>query len=298
MPKHISFFSIIVALGLLTVPVPVLGQALVPYTLQLDSEELEQQGLNLAQDAVQLVRFQQYDLALPRAELATQLAPNSYQTWFILGSLYVQNKEVDKAIEALQRAHSLEPQEAGILFTLGSAHFQKANYTQAIADLEMGLKIEPEVPEALFDLGNSYYMIEQYPQAIATYEKAAAQKPTDSWPVWPAINNMGLVKYEQGDVAGALEKWQAALAFDEEAAEPQLATAVALYTRGERQKGISLGEAAIRTDNRYADLEFLKENLWGKRLLSDTKMFLENPQIQATIAQNQEPPLRVEVAPK
>jgi cytochrome c-type biogenesis protein CcmH/NrfG len=153
-PKRIPLFSILVLLGLLSVQVPVSGQALLPYTLQLDSKELEQQGLNLAQDAVQLVRFQQFELALPRAELATQLAPKSYQTWFILGSLYVQTKELDKGIDALQRAKSLEPNEAGILFTLGSAHFQKAQYTTAVAELEAGLKIKPNVPEAFLSLSS------------------------------------------------------------------------------------------------------------------------------------------------
>ncbi|HEY9667313.1 MAG TPA: tetratricopeptide repeat protein, partial [Coleofasciculaceae cyanobacterium] len=174
MPKRISLFSIVVLLGLLSVQAPVAGQALVPYTLQLDSKQLEQQGLNLAQEAVQLLRFQQYELALPRAELAAQLAPKKYQTWFILGSLYVQTKELDKGIKALQQAKSLEPKEAGIFFTLGSARFQKGEYNAAIAELEKGLAIKSDVPEALFDLGNSYYMLKQYPKAVAQYEKAVA----------------------------------------------------------------------------------------------------------------------------
>jgi tetratricopeptide (TPR) repeat protein len=293
-PKHIPLLSIFVFLGLLSVQVPVAGQALVPYTLQLDSKQLEQQGLNLAQDAVQLVRFQQYELAMPRAKLATQLAPRNYQTWFILGSLYVQNKELDEGIKALERAKSLEPKESGIFFTLGSAHFQKAEYNKAIAELETGLKLKSNVPEALFDLGNSYYMLKQYPKAIAQYEKAVAQEKK----FWPAINNIGLVKYEQGDVNGAIKHWQDAIAIDSEAAEPKLAAAVALYAKGDKEKAVTMGETAIRLDSRYADLEFLKENLWGERLLAETKKFLENPRIQASIVQNQDSSAQVERAPQ
>lgn len=294
MLKRIPLLSIFVFLGLLSVQVPVSAQALVPYTLQLDSKELEQQGLNLAQEAVQLVRFQQYDLAMPRATLATQLAPKSYQTWFILGSLYVQDKELEKGIEALQRAKSLAPKEAGVFFTLGSARFQKGEYNAAITELESGLKLKPNVPEALFDLGNSYYMLKQYPNAIAQYQKAVTQEKK----FWPAINNIGLVKYEQGDVAGAIKEWQAAAAIDDQAAEPLLASAVALYTGGDQEKALSMGEAALRIDERYGDLKFLKENLWGDRLLSDTKKFLEVPRIQAMIARSQSQPVQVETAPK
>lgn len=293
-PKHIPLISILLLLGLVSAQAPVAGQALVPYTLQLDSKQLEQQGLNLAQDAVQLVRFQQYELAMPRAELATQLAPKAFQTWFILGSLYIQNKELDKGIKALEQAKSLDPKESGIYFTLGSARFQKAEYPKAIAELEAGLKIKPNVPEALFDLGNSYYMLKAYPKAIAQYEKAVAQEKK----FWPAINNIGLVKYEQGDVQGALERWQSAIAIDDQAAEPRLAAAVALYAKGEQDKGIALGEAALRIDSRYADLDFLKENLWGERLLSETQKFLANPKIQASIAQNQASPTQMEVTPR
>ncbi len=36
-----------------------------------------------------------------------------------------------------------------------------------------------------------------------------------------------------------------------------------------------MGEAALRIDKRFADVAFLKENLWGDRLLADTKKFLQ-----------------------
>ncbi|MGQ4649439.1 tetratricopeptide repeat protein [Lyngbya aestuarii] len=297
MPKHIPLFSLLVIFGLLSVQTPASGQALLPYTLQLDSEKLEQQGLNLVQDAVQLVRFQQYELALPKAELAIQLAPDIYQTWFILGTLYVQNQELDKGIAALKKARSLAPDEAVILFNLGSAHLKKEDYQAAVTDLSAGLKLQSEVPEALFalfDLGNAYYMLKDFDKAVSAYDKAVAKEKD----FWPAINNIGLVKYEQGDVTGAIDKWQAAIAVDQEAAEPKLAVAVALYGQGELEKAISMGEAAILLDSRYADLEFLKENLWGERLISATQKFLENPKIQDALAKSQQTPITVEVAPE
>ncbi len=294
MPKRNWLFSLLAVAGLWSVALPVSGQALLPYTPQLNSEQLEQQGLELAQEAVQLVRFQQYELALPRAKLAAQLAPNRFQTWFILGSLYVQQEKLDEGIEALQQAHSLAPEEAQILFTLGSAYFQSGNYRAALAELEAGLKIEPDVPGALFDLGNVHLMLEQFPEAIASYKKAFAQDKK----FWPAINNIGLIKYEQGDVQGAIENWQKAIAINREQAEPQLAVAVALYTQGQWEKGLKLGEAALDIDSRYADLGFLKENLWGDRLLKDTEVFLETPQMQAILARFQEQLPEIETAPE
>jgi tetratricopeptide (TPR) repeat protein len=137
-------------------------------------------------------------------------------------------------------------------------------------------------------------MLKQFPKAIAQYEKAVSLEKN----FWPALNNIGLVKYEQGDIRAAIKQWEAAIAIDDEAAEPQLAIAVALYAQGDQEKGLSQGEAAIRLDSRYADLEFLKENLWGDRLLADTKKFLETPRIQASIGPNQGSPSREEVSPQ
>ena len=295
MPKRNSWLSFLVILGVWNMAVPALGQALVPRTLQLDSTQLEQQGLVLAQEAAQLAQFQQYELALPRARLATQLAPKNYQAWFLLGGLYLQTDKYKESIGALQQARSLAPQNPSILFAMGSAHFQQGNYSAAIQSLQAGLKLKPNDPEGLFDLGNAYYRIGRLPDAVNTYNQAIAQP---SWEKWPAINNIGLIKYEQGDVNGAIKQWQAALAIEKQAAEPQMAMAVALYTRGDRAQSLKLGETALRTDGRYGDLEFLKLNLWGNRLLADTKKFLATPRMQAALQERQTQPEAVQVTPQ
>ena len=118
-------------------------------------------------------------------------------------------------------------------------------------------------------------------EAILQYEKAFAQESS----LWPAINNVGLVKYEQGEIDIAISKWRQAIKVDPKAAEPLLALAVALYTKGQAQEALSLGETALRLDSRYADSDYLKENLWGDRLIKDTQKLLANPQIQKVLVE-------------
>lgn len=283
-PKRIGLISLVVVCSLWSMPKAADAQALVPHTLQLDTAKLERQGLSLAQEAAQLAQFQQYEMAMPRARLASQLAPKSDKVWFLLGGLYLQTKEIDSAIAALKKAQSLNPKNGDVLFALGSANFQQKKYQVAASYFQEGLKLKPNNPEGLFDLGNAYYMLGRFPDAIAQYNQAVTQDKK----FWPAINNIGLIKYEQGDIPGAIQQWQAAIAIDKQAAEPLLALAVALYNKGDRQQGLAMGETAIRIDDRYADLEFLKENLWGDRLLADAKKFLELPRIQATLQQRGE----------
>nr|WP_317264190.1 tetratricopeptide repeat protein [Arthrospira sp. SH-MAG29] len=256
------------------------AQALLPYTLQVDSEHLQQTGEGLIEEAAQLTRFQQYQLALPRAELATQLAPNNYQTWALLGSLYIQVDRTEAGIEALNRAQALAPDNPAIRFVLGEAYFRKGEYQRSVEQIQQGLRINPNVPGALFDLGNAYFQLGQFEQAIAQYEEAYKQERL----LWPAINNIGLVEYELGKTDSAVQRWEEAFAIDETAAEPLLAIAVALYQQGYTERALTLGEQALQLDSRYAELEFLRENLWGDRLRSDAQTFLSTPRMRQTIS--------------
>ena len=280
MPKRNWLLFLLIGLGVGNIALPGRTQALLPYSPNVDTAQLEQQGLALTEDVIQLVRFQQYDLALSRAKLATQLAPKKYQTWFILGTLFLQQDDLDQGMKSLLKAQSMAPDEAGIKFTLGNAYFQKGDYNAAIASLESGLKIKPGTPTALFDLGNSFLKLGKWEDAITAYEKAVGSDKT----FWPAINNTGLVKYEQGDIEGALKKWEAATTIDKEQAEPQLAIAVALYAQGKQEQALKKGESALKIDGRYRDLKFLKENLWGEKLLQDTQTLLSNPTMQSFLS--------------
>lgn len=293
-PKRNWLFFLLVSFGVWNIALPARTQALLPYSPHLDTAQLEQQGIALTENVIQLVRFQQYGLALAHAKLATQLAPQKYQTWFILGTLFLQQNELDQALESLLKAQSMAPEEAGIKFTLGNVYFQKADYNAAIASLESGLKIKPETPSALFDLGNSFLKVAKWNDAIKSYEKAVSIEKD----FWPAINNMGLVKYEQGDLDGALKKWQTAVSIDKEQAEPQLAIAVALYAQGQKEQGIIAGEKALKLDGRYGDIKFLKENLWGEKLIGDTQTFFSSPNIKSLLSRIDTSPATPKKDPK
>ncbi|NEP62953.1 MAG: tetratricopeptide repeat protein, partial [Symploca sp. SIO2G7] len=168
-----------------------------------------------------------------------------------------------------------------IWFTLGSAYFSEAKYLQSVNALEKGLDLEPGNTAAHFDLGNAYYRLNRYQQAIEEYEAAV---DFDSQ-FWPAINNIGLVFYEMGDLNSAIDYWEQSLNVSDEEPEPTLAIAVARYAANiNRPEAIESATAALERDSRYADLDFLAENLWGTRLLSATEVMFGTPGLQEVIS--------------
>ncbi len=282
----------LLGMGLLGYPTIVHSQTLLPLVPNLNFANLEERGIALARDAAQLAQFQQLDMALPRARLAVQLAPKAYQTHAVLGSIYLRREEFDAAIAALTTANRLQPDNAGVLFSLGSAYLRRQRYDLAVQSLQRGLRLRPNEATAIFDLGNVYFLQGRGEAAIAEYRRVLGIDKN----FWAATNNIGLVEYERGNIDRAIALWEEAtkqaLAANDRAAEPQLAIAVALYIRGDRTRGLALGKDALSADPRYGQLEFLKENLWGEKLLSHAQTVLANPALQEILQNAPLPPRR------
>lgn len=208
---------------------------------------------------------------------ATVLAPNSDEIWYLLGGMYVQTKQYDDAILALKKAKSLNLKNADVLFALGQVYQEQQNYPDAVESLQAGLKLRPNEAQSLFVLGVIFHKQGKLPDAITQYLKASAQSTKYSSLSTASLNNIGLINYEQGNVTGAIRQWTSVLETNsfQPPVETQLALSVALYTKGERQKGQKLAQEALRSDPRYQNIEFLKQNLWGDRLLADTNKFLQ-----------------------
>ena len=275
-----TFLSLLVIFGVSLPTVPVRAQSMVPHTLELKNNELEQTGIKLLQEAFQLAQFDQGPLALSRAKLAVQLLPDSAEAWALLGALYLNDDKPREGISALETSRRLKRDNAGVLFSLGSAYFRTEQYDRSRRAIEAGLKLKPKTADALFDLGNTHYKLGNYDQAISQYQLSYKTDKT----LWPAINNIGLVQYEVGKIDQAIESWESAIALDDKASEPKLALGVALFIQGDKTAGIKLAQDALSSDNRYGEVDFLLENLWGDRLIKDTKMLLNTPMIQSTLS--------------
>ena len=59
-----------------------------------------------------------------------------------------------------------------------------------------------------------------------------------------------------------------------------LAMAVALFTQGKQAEAYTTAEKAISLDSRYANIQYLKDNLWGDKLLNDTRKLIQTPRVR------------------
>ena len=97
------------------------------------------------------------------------------------------------------------------------------------------LEVNETVVSPLLQWADRLFRENQLSMALDAYEKALAIRPQ----VLPAMTNIGLIKYELGEIESAIARWQTVAELDNENAEVQMALAVALYKNGNLEKIIN-----------------------------------------------------------
>jgi len=278
-------------LGLLTAATPALAQAPLFTVPELSSKQLQERAQQLSTDAIRLARVARLEEAEALAALAVQLSNKDYQTYTILGVLSLQNNKPEQALTALRRAAELAPDKASVQFNLALVYQRQKDYPKAANAFERGLKLDPKASDEHFNLGNVYVLLGRRQDAMQSFKQAVALRKN----FWEAVNNIGLLNTRRATSNEAKRRWQEAIDISErderaeKAAEPRLALGVALYAQGQQEAGLALSEEALTIDRRYGELDYLKENLWGERLLADTARVLGTPRIRAALQRIPEP---------
>jgi tetratricopeptide (TPR) repeat protein len=256
---------------------------------------------------------QDYQKALADFSSAIELLPNNFNYYLERGIVYSSLKDYRNAIADFSSAIELEPNNSQLYSNRGFAYFFSQDYQRAIADFSSAIKLEPNNAQLYSNRGNIYSNSGDYQNAIADANKVISLQPdnanayfargviyqkqgnynaaladynlalTKDKNYWVAINNIGFIKYEKGNVDEAIQQWQKSIAIAPKAAESQLALAIALYSKGEQAQGIEMAKKALKIDNNLGKLDYLKKNLWGDRILSDTQKLFQEEAIQAML---------------
>ena len=264
-------WSLVGAIGLLlTTGLP--AKALVPYVYLPQRQELEGAGMGIAQAAARLLRLGQAGDAARLAALTVQLLPEDPRGWVLLAEAQLRSNQLEQAGISLAKAKQLDPRNPGIWFAEGSLALRASKPSEAINLLEQGLKLDRSNAGAYFDLGNARILLGQSSEALAAFERASSLRKD----FWEALNNQGLVLFEQGKNKAAIQRWRQVLGIKPDAAEPTLALAAGLFASGAegRSEALELAGKALDNDPNYVLESYQKEQLWGPKLRSTTQQLL------------------------
>ncbi|MFN7499953.1 MAG: tetratricopeptide repeat protein [Dolichospermum sp.] len=225
------------------------------------------------------LQLKDYKQAIADYTQAIQLDPKNATYYGGRGFAYFQLKDYKQAIDDYTQAIKIDPKKAIYYSARGDAYFQLKDYKQAIDDYTQAIKLKPDFTEAYYVRGIAHYFLKDYKQAINDWNQAIKFKPDFT----EAYTNLGIVSYEMGEVETAINYWRNAIKINSNFAEAHLALGVALYVKGDQEAGLNSAETALKLDKRYGNIEFLKENGWGEKLIKNSQEFLNNPRIKVLI---------------
>ncbi len=257
------------------------ARALVPYVYVPQRQELEGAGLGIAQAAARLLQLGQAEDAARLAALTVQLLPADPRGWVLLAEAQLRSNQLKAAAVALARAKELDPGNAAIWFAEGSLALRDGRPQEAVELLRQGLKREPNSASGYFDLGNAYILLQQPKPALEAFENASRLRRD----FWEAINNQALVLYELGQPERAIERWRRVLAIKPDAAEPNLALAAAVFSRGTGglQEALERANKALASEPNYVLESYQKEQLWGPKLRQRTQELLHQGELKSAV---------------
>ncbi|MFM1800313.1 MAG: hypothetical protein RLZZ117_2591 [Cyanobacteriota bacterium] len=257
------------------------AQAMIPYVFLPSQKGLQEAGLGIAGEAVQMLRLGQAEYAARLAELTVRLLPTDPRSWVLLAEAQLRDNNSKEALRALARAKALDPNNPGIWFAEGALALRNEKPAEALQLIQRGLRLDGRNAGAYFDLGNAHILLDQPDQALRAFERAASLRAN----FWEAINNQGLVLYERGNVREAIRLWRKVLTIKPAVAESSLALAAALH--GEqptlKEDPFRLAESALADDPNYVKEEYQKEQLWGPRLREATRRLLAEPSLRPAV---------------
>jgi len=268
-------------LGVLVGQIPAAKANFVPYVYVPQQVELEGAGLGIAQAAARLLQVGQANEAARLAALTVQLLPDDPRGWLLLAEAQLRSKQLNEAGVALARAKQLDPRNPGIWFAQGSLALREGKPKDAIDLLEQGLKLNGKNAGAYFDIGNAHIQLAQSAAALVAFKKAATLRPD----FWEAINNQGLVLFDEGKTKEAIARWRQVLNLKPDAAETTLALATGLFSQSpaNRQAALDLANKALTSDPNYVLESYQKDQLWGPKLRLATQELLLQNELKAVV---------------
>ncbi len=252
-------------------------KGIIPYYHFPTIKDLQKQGLYIGKNAYQLLYFGQYEDGLNLAKLAVKINTKDEKLWLILAEAQLANKQYKNALNSLDKAEKINSNISEVYFAKSNVYLKISQQKNAKSALEKGIKIEPNNHKAIFQLGNILLMEKNYLSAINLFDKALTIKPD----FWQAINNQGLAYFEKNKINQSIKLFEKAISIQDNA-EPLLGLASCLRIK-DIKLAIQLAKKALEKDPNYVNYDYRKEQLWGEKLQTSTKILLENEKLKKDV---------------
>ena len=188
---------------------------------------------------------QQFQAALSgsieAAVRATQLRPENYQNWVVLGQVYqtVVPLKIEGAYEnakaAYERAIALNPTSPTLPMVMAQLEIAQGNGQAAEAELVKAISLKRDFTQAIFLLSQLEVQLGKAREALEAAEAAAYFAPND--PV--VLFQVGVLRLSVGDVNGSVQALSRAVEINPQYANARFFLASGYAARGELERALA-----------------------------------------------------------
>lgn len=145
--------------------------------------------------------------AFELAKKAAALAPDDHWGHWILGYIYLMQREFDLSEAAYERAYTLNPNDAEFLSNMATTLLYLSRPQEAIEEIKRAMRLNPHHPESLIaDLGWAYYEAGQYKESVNTFRSMTTPRPWVHRTLAAAYVQLGQLEEARSEIAQMLEK--------------------------------------------------------------------------------------------
>ena len=147
---------------------------------------------------VVFIKLNDWDNAIKYANIANSMTDDEYIFDFVIGTVYMKQKEFQKSIAPFEKALEKNPNNLGIYNSLGTAYMACSNIEKAIEFYKKALEINPENPMAYYNIGSAYQIQQMHDLACEYLQKAIEQdEEEESFKVALAMSKIKLGKFQE-----------------------------------------------------------------------------------------------------
>ncbi|MEE9457270.1 MAG: tetratricopeptide repeat protein [bacterium] len=152
----------------------------------------------------------EYEKTVTYLKKATELTPEMYQGFTMLGMAYENLGQLDTALEVFWRGTIVAPNKADMHYNFAIALVRGGNLGQALPSLHRAVELEPSYAAAWMQLAEVYIGLGDYRRADLAYRRVVELSPGDG----SALYRYAELQLQMGRVAEALTYAQAAVEAD------------------------------------------------------------------------------------
>ena len=130
-----------------------------------------------------------------------QKNPSHFNSFYLLGTLYLQSKNFQKAQIQFDKAIKIKPNHPALCNNFGATLLELKDYQKAIYYFEQAIKLKPDFTQAYNNLGSVLKELDQHETAIKYFQKCIKIEPS----FISAYLNLGIIFKELGDFENAIK---------------------------------------------------------------------------------------------